>query len=606
MSVLNSIVLFFMGLSLVSCSSSVSKRPILKQDVAVNNANSSNAKPSTQTSPRTQARNTIPSPLPDNSALADQPMIQDEPAEDEQVVEEVEEPAQEEVNNDEVMVPPPLAPGSYPTAEQFLEGQATGADQMAKICARPGNDRIRNVFCPQGGNDALVNLVEITSLREFQAAIGLAFPSFEENAASIQAQVDLGAEDPVAEGALRSGRDGVSYAITSHSSSLVKSFTSAINPRAVIFSTPVARPEDTALADLDIPADVLAIGFVRGEQFVEIAAKDQDTGEINFFLLAFTQDCNAREENGVVIGCTDTELLTASIEEGWTGVNIYEDTDLNNTIGDCLRCHVVADENGIPTTTYRMQELLPTWTHWFSPNPEGQAMLNQHKAAHQVDGVYVEQYFAGIPTQSLDFSSPADLQNFVQQQTLSEEQPNEFRGDLITPQIRDFGMSTIWQGIYDVYAAGNAIAPPYASLSVLSEAEVEKVTGLYQNYYVNNVALPENTKHTYEFFSDAASQGMARTFAEADTPEQLLIKACSSCHNPMQNQGISRANFTIDPNNLTGSLALLDDAVIETAISRIFLPEDHLQVMPPSRDHVLSETQRLELAKYLKALITPP
>ena len=132
MSVLNSSVLFLMGLSLVSCSSSVSKRPILKQDVAVNNTNSSNAKPSTQTTPRTQARNTIPSPLPDNSALADQPMIQDEPAEDEQVVEEVEEPAQEEVNNDEVMVPPPLAPGSYPTAEQFLEGLQAAIKNLLK------------------------------------------------------------------------------------------------------------------------------------------------------------------------------------------------------------------------------------------------------------------------------------------------------------------------------------------------------------------------------------------------------------------------------------------------------------------------------------------
>ena len=98
------------------------------------------------------------------------------------------------------------------------------------ICARPGQDRIREVFCPQGGNPPLVALADITGLRDLQAALGFVTPTAEENRLAIQNLID-NPPPPPAEGepplpripgAFRSGTDGVSYAFTGHSSSLVK------------------------------------------------------------------------------------------------------------------------------------------------------------------------------------------------------------------------------------------------------------------------------------------------------------------------------------------------------------------------------------------------
>ena len=614
-------LLLALSMIVISCRESVSKTPILRQPIATENSN----KPETDTStirarevsqiPSTNKR-TVPQQVPSPTGL---------PPGDQNEQEKVTEPADNlEVTEPELVT---FEPGTYLTAEEFLTGQATGMEQMKKICDRPGNDRIRKVFCSQGGADPIVDISSINSLRSFQEAIGFEIPSFEEIEANIQAAANAGAVDPAAEGAFRSGLNGTSFAFTVHSSSLVKSFTSPVNPRLVMFTSPVARPEDTELEALNIPDDVIAIGFVRGEQFVEIAAKDEDTGEINFFLLSFTQACNSRlETDGVIQGCTDTELLTEAIESNWTSVNLYEDIDLNNTVADCLRCHVVKDEAGMPKTIYRMQELLPTWTHWFSPNPEGQAMLNEFKAAYLVDGSPAERYLAGVPTQALSidnslretpasFGNPAQLQNFVQQQTLSETQPNEFRGDIITEERFESGTSSFWQDIYGNFARGASIQVPYQALNVCTSDKLEEEQINRQNFFTNGTPLPKDSKHIYDCFSEEASQGMARTFAPTTSPETLLISACSSCHNPQQDQALSRARFTIDPIQLDGSLremALKDlerrqqgtPEVLKTAIFRVSgLPSDHLNLMPPNRDHILSDTQKASLVNFLQNYI---
>ena len=287
---------------------------------------------------------------------------------------------------------------------------------------------------------------------------------------------------------------------------------------------------------------------------------------------------------------------------------------------------MVEDDNGNPKTIYRMQELLPTWTHWFSPNPEGQSMLNEFKEAYLIEGAVAERHLAGVPTQALlidnslrerpaSFGNPAQLQNFVQQQTLSEEQPNEFRGDIITQERFESGSSIFWQEIYDSFVKGEAIQVPYQALNVCTPAKLDQEQLNRQNFFINGTPLPKDSKHVYDCFSEDASLGMARTFKASTSAENLLVSACSSCHNPQQNLDLTRARFTIDPQALDESLRSLAQKdmenrelgtaeILKTAIFRISgLPDDHLRLMPPDRDHILSSTQRTMLVDLLKSYI---
>src|SRR5207244_4420722 len=102
-----------------------------------------------------------------------------------------------------------------------------------------------------------------------------------------------------------------------------------INPRVFVFSP---NP------DLAPNKNFVVMSFVRGEQIVEVASFDANenngAGEVNFYLLRFTQACNATEA-----GCGPGDLLTPAIEKDWTGWTIYEDQDLTNTALDCTQCH---------------------------------------------------------------------------------------------------------------------------------------------------------------------------------------------------------------------------------------------------------------------------
>ena len=76
-----------------------------------------------------------------------------------------------------------------------------------------------------------------------------------------------------------------------------------------------------------------AVGFVRGEQFVEIVSRDPTTGDPNFYLLSFEQECSYEG------GCDLASLLTEEIEHDWTAYSIYDQDDLEGTSIDCNSCH---------------------------------------------------------------------------------------------------------------------------------------------------------------------------------------------------------------------------------------------------------------------------
>ena len=70
----------------------------------------------------------------------------------------------------------------------------------------------------------------------------------------------------------------------------------------------------------------MATAFTRGEQRVEMISLDRTTTRYNFYLLEFTQACNA--EPG---GCTFGDRFTPAIESDWLELSVRDDEELKNT-----------------------------------------------------------------------------------------------------------------------------------------------------------------------------------------------------------------------------------------------------------------------------------
>ena len=176
--------------------------------------------------------------------------------------------------------------------------------------------------------------------------------------------------------------DQRAFALTGNSTSLVANSVSAINPRLLVFP----RVD----GDLTRPATMTAVGFVRGEQFVEMASRDPSTGDFNFYLVAFEQKCSYASG-----GCDLASLLTEEIEHDWTAYSVYDQDDLEGTSVDCNSCH---QPNGYGTKRIlRMQELASPWLHWFPQRfvqrtDSDRVLLAQFTDAHKDDTQY-----GGIP-----------------------------------------------------------------------------------------------------------------------------------------------------------------------------------------------------------------
>lgn len=435
------------------------------------------------------------------------------------------------------------------TDHDFLKGFPQGADQMAVICARNKNDRLRQQLCGE-------NPPQINSLVDLQRVLGLEFTNL---------------NNP---GRGNNGNGGnPSFVLTGHSSSLVARFTNAINPRAIIFSPANQRQADN---------DFVAMGFLRGEQFAEIIARDPNTGILSFFLVAFEQACNEKEG-----GCSMGDLLTPDIESNWTKVNIYEDEDLKNTIVDCLQCH--QPEGPGTAKILRMQELRDPWTHFFRDNREGgQALIADYQLAHGPNETY-----AGIPGSHITGSDPQDLENLVRGNGFNNQNI-----DFDTPSIEDEvnasspdqpddntvpGVSNTWQQLYDLSVQGEIIQIPYHDAKVTDPAKVQPMADAYRA--VMNGQLAKNEMPDIrDIFKDDRNMGFQ--VAAGLDGRQILVQACRQCHNSKLDQNISRAKFNID------ALDLMSREEKDIAIQRLQLPPEDLRAMPPRRFRDLNAAER--------------
>jgi hypothetical protein len=445
------------------------------------------------------------------------------------------------------------------TEHDVLHALPSGADQMKVICSRPGQDKVRTVFCA-------ATPPTITSLVDLQKALGLAFVN------------------PALTGRGNNGAGGnPNFVITGHSSSLVARFASAINPRAIIF---------TALNNGDSAPDFVAMGFLRGEQFAEIIARDPTSGQLAFFIAAFEQACNQAAN-----GCTVGELLTPGIEKNWTKFSIYEDLDLENTIVDCKQCHQPAG----PTSPkiLRMQELQNPWTHFFRDNrPGGQALLADFVAAHGTD-----EDLAGIPAALISASDPARLEDFVRSAGFGN-QPNEMRTKDIDEEIVDSnpaqpgdnsvpGVSAIWQAQYEQTVTGQFIPMPYHDVKVTDRQKLAAMTAAYQSFK-NGSAPATQLPDIRDVFLDSALPEIGFMVKPGLSGRQILVHACTQCHNSRLNQQITRAKFNVE------QLDAMSREEKDVAIERLKLPVDHLLKMPPRRFKSLTPEEIAKAVEELK------
>ena len=441
-----------------------------------------------------------------------------------------------------------------------------GEKQRAVLCARPGRSKVHTVFC---GSTPPV----IKGLVDLQASLGLAFAN------------------PTLTGQGNNGKGGnPAFALAGHSSSLVARFTSAINPRAIIFTPPAGQTNPNPGQLIPDP-NFVALGFLRGEQFAEIAAAEPDGKAVSFFLVRFEQACNALPQ-----GCTPGDLLTPAVEKNWTSVTVYEDEDLKNTIFDCRQCH----QPGGPGTAkiLRMQERRNPWTHFMRDNrPGGQALLADFQAAHGTTEDY-----AGIPAALIFSSDPAKLEALVENNGFAS-QPNEFISGTIETEIKASsaaqpidnstpGTSSTWQGLYAKFVAGDVIATPYHDVKVSDPAKLAKMTAAYRSF-LSGSAPSDSLPDIREVFLDAKKPEMGFGVKPGLDGLGILANGCKQCHNSLLDQSLSRAKFNVD-------LTKMDRKEKDLAIERLRLPEHDPKRMPPRRFRDLTAGEIEVLAGLLR------
>jgi hypothetical protein len=432
--------------------------------------------------------------------------------------------------------PPPMGP-DYSSTDPFKDF-LKGDDQLAQLCARNNQDPVSRKLC------ATPKPV-ITSLVDLQKALGLDFQP-----------------GNTANGTL----GNPAFVLTGHSSSLVTRFVSAINPRALIF-TPAAS--NGRVSNPVKNAGFIAMGFVRGEQFSELVARDPVTKDLSFFLVRFEHACNADDS------CGFADLLTPEVESGFTSVTVYEDVDIKNTIFDCLQCH----QPGGPGTPkiLRMQELQNPWTHFFRNNrPGGQALLADFMGAHEGES------YAGIPAAAINNSDPARLEGLVENEGF-QAQPNEFKTGTIESEVAASGTtpgtSATWEKLYANVYDGGVIPMPYHDVKVTDPTKVGPASANYKEVLASQIPR-EQMLDIRDVFLDEGLADMNFVPQPGSSGAQIMKQICQHCHNSTLDQNISRANFDIL------KLPTMDRHEKDVAIARVSLrmtnPKSRF-MMPPAR-----------------------
>jgi DNA-binding beta-propeller fold protein YncE len=355
------------------------------------------------------------------------------------------------------------------------------------------------------------------------------------------------------------------FALTANSTSLVSMSVSAINPRLLVF--PRVGTDAPKLETMT------ALGFVRGEQFVEIVSRDPLTQDLNFYLVAFEQSCSYAPA-----GCDLTSLLSEEVEHDWTAYSVYDQDDLERTSFDCLSCHQPGGRG--TKRILRMQELASPWLHWFPQRfvqrtDSDRVLGAQFTEAHELDAQY-----GGIPVDvianALDEGSGAQLEALVRVEGFAE-QPNPFDAQ-IAAEMKS-GSSPTWQARFDAHLRGEAIAVPYPLLDVTDEA---KRTAAVRSYLdvVRGSAPRETLVDTRQIFSDDAAAKLSFVPQPNAGGRTVLLQMCARCHDGRGNPALNKNRFDVR------RLDELPREIKDLAIERIHATDG--ERMPPWRSGSLT------------------
>ena len=368
------------------------------------------------------------------------------------------------------------------------------------------------------------------------------------------------------------------FALTGNSTSLVAMSVSAINPRVIVFPRVDGQRQPTP--------GMTALGFVRGEQFVELVSRDRANGDLNFYLLRFEQQCSYSAP-----GCDLPSLLTEEVEHNWTAYSVYDHDDLEGTALDCLSCHQPKG-HGTPRIL-RMQELASPWMHWFpqrfvQQTESDRVLTAQFAATHRHDAQY-----GGIPTSviadALDEGSGAQLEALMRAEGFAE-QPNPFDGQIAKEAVA--GASPTWQARFDSHVRGEAIAVPYPQVDVTDTAKREAASNSYLAV-VQGLAPRESLLDIRDIFSADASAKLSFVPRDGADGKTVLLQMCGRCHDGRGNPALNKNLFNVR------ALEQMSRATKDLAIGRI--NETGLARMPPPRSGTLTpDAARAAIAELTK------
>ena len=472
-----------------------------------------------------------------------------------------------------------LPPDDFPEPGQQQPEVPFDANKKAEVCARGNGDRVAQALC--GG-------VEFTSMSQLVETLAFNEPFF---------------------------------SMTANSSSLVGRDVSALNPRLIVGEMMQGTNPFGGEGGHGTAADVMSLGFVRGEQLVELMAYDPTTDALNFYLLMFEQACNDTDE-----GCQTADLVTPAIESNWSRWTVYQDTDLVNTSLDCNVCHQPLGPN--TPKVPRLQELSNSWTHWFPVRPAQQGggwssggsgttglpptdpgnhgtrssevLWNQFIDMHGDDPTYggvpldqIRESAAGPDIETFVrawVSSRSDIPEALQLPAFGSGQGNAFYLD--SSSMERQGVESAWGAQQAEVVAGQRLPLPSYRIDITSDLGRDEVIETYKA--VQSGALPpEEMVHPSAAIAYSSMSEMSMVPNQDATAQEILTHMCARCHNGDLDQTLSRAKF--DATNLA-SLDDLEKAVIADRIQRH--EGDRFQ-MPPRRSGTMPQWAVTRVLEYL-------
>ncbi|MDD9944895.1 MAG: hypothetical protein OXU20_27885, partial [Myxococcales bacterium] len=431
-------------------------------------------------------------------------------------------------------------------ASGTLVDASVSARSLPPLCARPGEDRVKRLFC---GEEPPV----IEGLRALQQALGFDYNTPLTNPLSPARVATV---------------QGLSTALSAR-------IISPINPRVIIL------------------ASGGALAFQRGVQQVEIVVPTTAPQQLAFYLVRFAQACNGREQ-----GCVPGDLYTPSVEAEWLSVSVEDDEDLKNTPADCRQCH----QRGRERPTLLMRELEAPWTHFFSapadaegtpPAVTGEDLADDYVAAHG------SEVYAGVPPQLL-----LSTVGFFLEDAVPRAQPLLFDAPRIEDERWPLGpsgtypdepvRSPTWDRAYEAFGRGEQLALPHYEVRPTDPSKQARLTEAYRAYRDGTLPASELPDLSDIFPDDPVVRAELGLQTEPGTaPADALIQACGTCHNDVLDQSISRARFNID-------LARMSKRERAIAIERLQLSPDREGVMPPGEARQLDRRTATSLIEYLQ------